>query len=990
LISKRTFVVLAALFLAVVAPVHVVSQSPPVRSNVALAANGAITRASSSFASTYDSNGVVNGERRGLSWGQNGGWNDGTADTFPDWVEVEFYGTKTLDQIDVFTLQDSYASPSPPTLTMTFTQYGLRDFEVQYWTGTAWQLVPGAAVTGNNFVWRQFPVGNITTSKIRVLVTNAAGSYSRITEIEAYGTPAAGPPPAPAHPLASRVLVVNNIRFTESVDVANYYMSQRGIPDTNRCSIDVPDSDDLSAATYHFAIKAPIQACLDRLGRATILYIVFTPMAPVRMVDAMFASEQSPGYDYRAIDSMVANIWTADETAESDNPYSASSWDDPGSQANVYAPFLSMADFRTTNPSALVYSVWRLDAASAAQAKGLVDKAKTAETYGLSGQGCFDRLLPNPLGPDEGYNQGDWDIQRAHETVIAAGFPSTLDVNAAEFGAAPAPARCDGAAFYVGWYSYGMYHDVFTWAAGAMGWHYDSLSLHTPRNPTSSWGGGAIAAGITITAGSVAEPYLQALPHYDGFLKNVLAGAVVGDAMLRNTEFLQWQIVYAGDPLYRPFMTNGPPLDTTPPTVSISAPANNATVSGPSVGVSADAADNTGGAGVRFLLDGSTLGVEDTTSPYAIVFDSTSISNGSHSLAARARDTAGNVTTSAITAILVDNGASTPDPTNVALAANGGVATASSVYGFAYGSTGTNNGDRRGSSWGAGGGWADGTQGAYPDWLQVDFAGARTITRVNVFSIQDNYASPAEPTSGMVFTQYGLRDFEVQYWTGSAWQAVPEGTVTGNNLVWRQFTFQALTTPSIRIVVTDGLAGFSRIAEVEVFGTSTDPPPPGPTGPNLALPANGGVMSASSSYGTEYGPSGANNGDRKGQSWGSGGGWADATPNAYPDVLQLDFAVSQTITEIHVFSIQDNYSAPAEPTPGMVFTQYGLRDFEVQYWTGSAWQAVPGGTVTGNNLVWRKFTFPAITTSKVRIVVAAGLGSYSRIAEVEVYGPPPG
>ena len=66
--------------------------------------------------------------------------------------------------------------------------------------------------------------------------------------------------------------------------------------------------------------------------------------------------------------------------------------------------------------------------------------------------------------------------------------------------------------------------------------------------------------------------------------------------------------------------------DTTPPTVSISAPANNATVSGPSVGVSADASDNTAVAGVRFLLNGSPLGVEDTASPYAIVFDSRSIS----------------------------------------------------------------------------------------------------------------------------------------------------------------------------------------------------------------------------------------------------------------------------------------------------------------------------------------------------------------------------
>ena len=45
--------------------------------------------------------------------------------------------------------------------------------------------------------------------------------------------------------------------------------------------------------------------------------------------------------------------------------------------------------------------------------------------------------------------------------------------------------------------------------------------------------------------------------------------------------------------------------DTTPPTVSLTAPAAGATVTG-TVTVSANAADNVGVAGVRFLLDGAT------------------------------------------------------------------------------------------------------------------------------------------------------------------------------------------------------------------------------------------------------------------------------------------------------------------------------------------------------------------------------------------------
>ena len=92
-----------------------------------------------------------------------------------------------------------------------------------------------------------------------------------------------------------------------------------------------------------------------------------------------------------------------------------------------------------------------------------------------------------------------------------------------------------------------------------------------------------------------------------------------------------------------------------------------------------------------------------------------------------------------------------------------------------------------------------------------------------------------------------------------------------------------------------------------------------------------------------------------------------------------------SIGEIDVFSVQDNYASPVEPTPTITFTQLGLTAFQVQYWTGSAWADVPGGNVTGNNLVWRKLTFSLISTDRIRVLVNAALGSYSRIAEVEAW-----
>lgn len=93
--------------------------------------------------------------------------------------------------------------------------------------------------------------------------------------------------------------------------------------------------------------------------------------------------------------------------------------------------------------------------------------------------------------------------------------------------------------------------------------------------------------------------------------------------------------------------------DTTPPTVSITAPADSATVSN-TITISATAADNVGVIGVQFLLDGTALGTEDTTAPYSTSLDTTTIANGAHVLTARARDTLNQTVSSPIT-ITVQN-----------------------------------------------------------------------------------------------------------------------------------------------------------------------------------------------------------------------------------------------------------------------------------------------------------------------------------------------
>jgi hypothetical protein len=105
------------------------------------------------------------------------------------------------------------------------------------------------------------------------------------------------------------------------------------------------------------------------------------------------------------------------------------------------------------------------------------------------------------------------------------------------------------------------------------------------------------------------------------------------------------------------------PVDLTPPTVSLSAPANGATVSGSNLPVTANAADDIGVVGVQFFLDGALLGAEVMAPPFAVTWDTTAGALGSHTLTARARDGAGRQTTSAAVTVTV----ATPPPGTLAI-----------------------------------------------------------------------------------------------------------------------------------------------------------------------------------------------------------------------------------------------------------------------------------------------------------------------------------
>jgi hypothetical protein len=114
---------------------------------------------------------------------------------------------------------------------------------------------------------------------------------------------------------------------------------------------------------------------------------------------------------------------------------------------------------------------------------------------------------------------------------------------------------------------------------------------------------------------------------------------------------------------------SGNAVDTTGPTASITGPSDGATVSGSSVAFTATASDPSGVNKVRFWVDGTYLGF-DQTAPYAKTWDTTTTYNGVHTLKIEAFDSLGNLTVQTIS-VTVDNADATPPTAGIAAPLDG-------------------------------------------------------------------------------------------------------------------------------------------------------------------------------------------------------------------------------------------------------------------------------------------------------------------------------
>jgi tetratricopeptide (TPR) repeat protein len=184
----------------------------------------------------------------------------------------------------------------------------------------------------------------------------------------------------------------------------------------------------------------------------------------------------------------------------------------------------------------------------------LVDKALHAEKEGLWGRAYFDlRKITDPA-----YKLGDDMIRNASEICRRLGFETLVDEGADTFSSGFPMSHI---AFYAGWYSEHVTGPFalpkVEFMPGAFAYHLHSYSANSLRTTNHHWVGPLLAKGVTITMGTIDEPYLSGTPDMSVFTARFLVdGFTFGEAAYACQTVLSWQTTVVGDPLYQPFRKN--------------------------------------------------------------------------------------------------------------------------------------------------------------------------------------------------------------------------------------------------------------------------------------------------------------------------------------------------------------------------------------------------------------------------------------------------
>jgi uncharacterized protein (TIGR03790 family) len=389
----------------------------------------------------------------------------------------------------------------------------------------------------------------------------------------------------------NEILILVNASSPESIRLAKYYCQKRGVPDKNVFSVSLGETlrDSISRRDYDNWLAGPLRReLLTRKDGDKIRCLLTTYGVPFRVgrcdppagAETRLKEMQTVQQEEKAAAASLEarGLTGTAEYADRTRKIAGIQMDidrlmgietDASVDSELSMLLCAAYDFYRWQPNFLcaipgagldlargrqpyrTLMVSRLDGPGYGVAKGLVDKALTAEAKGLAGSACIDS---RGLASNDAYGQCD-QLLRALAVLTAARtkLPVKEETTAALF----APGSCPRTALYCGWYSVKQYVPAFEFVDGAVGFHIASFEAQDLRNPRSTeWCPAMLMAGITATLGPVAEPYLHAFPPPNAFFSELFDGKCLVDAYYRTNPYNSWQMLLIGDPLYRPFKKN--------------------------------------------------------------------------------------------------------------------------------------------------------------------------------------------------------------------------------------------------------------------------------------------------------------------------------------------------------------------------------------------------------------------------------------------------
>lgn len=361
---------------------------------------------------------------------------------------------------------------------------------------------------------------------------------------------------ARAEVLPSKVYVVANSDDPDSLAIADFYASARGIPKGNIVGLPMPKAGKISKAEYFEKIENPLIAELAKRGA----------LKAVKLGGREPSGREIYSYVSHDIGFLVlcrGVPWGVNPSPNSPAPNPPKSFSDAASvDSEISGRFVSSKSFAgfVKNPLFNNYSwamtpsitgtipVARLDGVSRADVEASVRNALEAEKKGVRGRVYIDESKREKTGDK-------W-LSAAGKILSAAGFDVSENTEPRLFGFAD---RMDAPAFYFGWYAFnpaGYFADKnFKFPAGASALHIFSFSAANMRD-RNSWTPAFTAEGASATFGNVYEPYLGGTHYPHVYVLALARGMSAGEAATAAMPFLSWQGVFVGDPMFKPFKTD--------------------------------------------------------------------------------------------------------------------------------------------------------------------------------------------------------------------------------------------------------------------------------------------------------------------------------------------------------------------------------------------------------------------------------------------------